>query len=148
MPLHTTHRPARTQRGAAFAVAWLTIACSGDPLATAPTDTTPEQPSVTDTFEGRVGVRGATVHPFAVAVAGTVSATVAAVDPADTVLGVAVGTWNSVSNTCQVVLANDSAVAGSTVVGSVSVTGNFCLRLYDVGAFTQAVSYSVAVTHY
>lgn len=133
---------------AVLGVAWLSAGCSTDPFSTLPSDTTTSATVVTETLEGRVGVNGATAHPFAVEVAGTVTATLSAVEPADAVVGISLGTWNSGTNVCQVILANDAAVAGNTIIGTASVAGIFCIRLIDVGKLTGPVTYSVSVSHY
>jgi hypothetical protein len=39
-------------------------------------------------------------------------------------------------------------VAGSTIVGTATVAGTFCIRLNDVGKLTGPATYSVSVTHY
>jgi hypothetical protein len=129
-------------------MAGLTAGCSSDPFSTVPTDTTTPAQSVTETLEGRVGVNGATAHPFAVEVAGTVTATLSAVEPGDAVVGISLGTWNVGANVCQTIMANDAAVAGNTIVGTATVAGTFCIRLIDVGKLTGPATYSVSVTHY
>lgn len=146
--LQRTTGAARRFRLAVIGVVSLTAGCSTDPFSTLPSDTTTPTQSVTETLEGRVGVNGATAHPFAVEVAGTVTATLSAVDPADAVVGISLGTWNVGTNACQTILANDAAVAGNTIVGTATVAGTFCIRLIDVGKLTGPVTYSVSVTHY
>ena len=48
---------------------------------------------------------------------------------------------------CQTILANDSAIVGSQLVGTVSGVGNLCLRVYDVGKLATSEDYSVDVVH-
>ena len=108
-------------------LAAVTTSACGDDQPTNPTNpTTPT--AVTETFEGTVTVNGAITHPFVVQTAGTVVARIAALEPADAVIGLSIGTWNGV--TCQIVLANDNA------------------RVYDVGKLSQATSYQITVTHF
>jgi hypothetical protein len=147
--LHWLGCVAAPSRLALIALACLSVACNTNPFSTLPTDTTatPAQ-SVTETLEGRVNVNGATAHPFAVEVAGAVTATLFGVDPSDAVVGISLGTWNSSTNVCQVILANDGAVAGSTIIGTASVAGTFCIRLIDVGKLTGPATYAVSITHY
>jgi len=146
--LQQAARAARRFRVVVMGVAWLGAGCGTDPLSTLPSDTTASAQWVTETLEGRVSVNGATAHPFAVEVAGTVTATLSAVDPADAVVGISLGTWNVGTNVCQTILANDTAVAGSTIVGTATVAGTFCIRLNDIGKLTGPATYSVSVTHY
>ena len=128
-----------------LALAMVTTTCNTNPVTTAPTETT--APSVTETLEGRLGVRGAAVHPFVVTEAGTVTASVSALDPNDAVIGISLGSWNAATSVCQMLLANDAAAVGSSFVGSATLAGTFCIRIIDVGRLTGPVSYSVSVTH-
>jgi hypothetical protein len=126
-----------------------TSACStNNPFLTAPTDTSTPAVAVTDTFDGQVTVNGAVTHSFIASRAGTITAVLTALDPGDATVGVSLGTWNAGTNTCQIILANDAAPAGASVIGTASVAGNFCVRLYDVGRLTAPVLYTVAVTHF
>lgn len=128
-----------------LALAFGAAACdSGDPI----TPTTPTTPTarVTETFAGSLNVNGAATFTFATGSAGILTATLQAVVPVNTIqLGVALGTWNGV--TCQVVLANDKALEGTTVTGSVSGIGSLCVRIYDVGQITQLTAFEVVVVH-
>ena len=46
------------------------------------------------------------------------------------------------------VLANDNAVVTSALTGTVStLAGSLCVRVYDVGALTEPVTYTFTVTH-
>ena len=119
-------------------------ACGDDSSTDLPTAPTPI--AVTETFEGRLTVNGAVTQPFVVGTAGTVTARVAALEPAEATIGLSIGTWNGV--TCQIVLANDNATVGASVTGSATSTGNYCVRVYDVGKLTAAVSYQITVTHF
>jgi hypothetical protein len=50
--------------------------------------------------------------------------------------------------TCTTVLFNDSAVATSVLSGTVSTLGgSLCVRIYDTGALTQTIPYTLTVTH-
>src|SRR5919201_1816497 len=108
--------------------------------------TTPTTPTTTDTFTGTVTVNGAVTHLFSATQRGTVSATLTTMDPdASQTVGVSLGTWNGTS--CQIILANDQAVVGAGVLGTVSGVGNLCLRVYDVGKLNRSENYSVQVSH-
>jgi hypothetical protein len=126
----------------------LAAACSTDPFSTLPTDTSTPAVAVTDTFDGSLSLNGAFTHAFAVQRAGTVSARLTAVDPEDATIGVSLGSWNATGNVCQIILANDAAPGGTSIVGTASTAGNFCVRLYDVGKLTGPVLYTIDVTHF
>jgi hypothetical protein len=117
--------------------------CGDDPI------TNPDAPTptaVTETYTGTVTINGAITQPFVVQTAGTVSAAFTALEPAEARLGLSIGTWNGV--VCAIVLANDDAPVGASVTGSATATGNYCVRVYDVGKLTQAVEYQLTVTHF
>jgi hypothetical protein len=119
--------------------------CGGsDNTPTAPTEPTPVL--TTETFSGTITVNGAQTHPFAVSRAGTVSAQIKTLSDETVVIGISLGTWNGAA--CQIVIANDAAVLGNAVTGTAQSTGQFCVRLYDVGRLTAGVNYSVEVSHY
>ena len=112
------------------------------------TTTTPTTPSTStsESFTGTVTVNGAVTHQFAATQRGTVTATLSTIDPdASQTVGISLGTWNGTA--CQIIIANDQAVVGSSILGSVSGVGNLCVRVYDVGKLSRAENYKVDVTH-
>ena len=135
-----------------FAVALAAVfgaaACSTDPLFTQPTDTSTPATQVTETFDGQLTVNGGVSHPFAVQRSGAVTARLAAVEPTDATIGLSLGTWNNAGNTCQIILANDAAPGGASVIGTASVAGSFCVRVYDVGKLSRSILYQIDVTHF
>lgn len=125
------------------AVASAAAACNDNTLtSTTPTSTV----TSTETFTGTLTKNGAVTHQFSATSRGTVTATLTKIDPdSSQTIGVSLGTWNGVS--CQTILANDSAIVGSQLVGTVSGVGNLCLRVYDVGKLATSEDYSVDVVH-
>jgi hypothetical protein len=123
----------------------LVSAACGDNLTTTPTDTSTT--TLTDTFSGTITRNGAATHTFNVARSGAVTATLSTLGPDNTVtIGLSLGTWNGES--CQVVIARDTAVMGNTIVGTASAAGTFCLRVYDAAdKLREPTSYEVAVVH-
>jgi hypothetical protein len=112
------------------------------------TTTTPTTPgtSTSESFPGAVTVNGAVTHQFAATQRGNVTATLSSIDPdASQTLGISLGTWNGTA--CQIIIANDQAVVGSSILGVVSGVGNLCVRVYDVGKLSRAENYKVDVTH-
>ena len=125
----------------------LAVSACDDDTPTTPT-TTP--PSVTDTFTGAITQNGATTHSFNVSTSGTVKATLKTVGADNTlVVGFSLGTWNTVTESCSVVLANDAATAGAVLQGTMTGTGTLCLRMYDVGNVVApaGAAYSVDIEH-
>jgi hypothetical protein len=137
-----------TLSAAALAAVFCVAACSNNNPFTAPTDTSTPATSVTETFDGQLTVNGAVTHPFAVQRVGGVTVRLTALDPTDVTVGLSLGTWNGNSNVCQVILANDAALGGATVVGTASTAGAFCVRIYDVGKLSRSILYTIDVTHF
>jgi len=127
---------------ALMAVVLSASACSNN-TTTAPTTTTPA--TFSDTFTGTLNRNGATNFQFSVAAAGSVYATLTSVADSTSVVGVSLGTWNGVS--CAIVLANDAAIQGTTITGSVTGVGTLCARVYDVGRATTPLDYQITVVH-
>lgn len=131
---------------AVLVLACAVSACDDDTLT--PPSTTP--PIVTDTFTGAIAQNSASTHSFNVSAAGSVKATLKTVGADNTlVVGFSLGTWNTVTESCSVVLANDAATVGSVLQGTMTGTGTLCLRMYDVGnvAAPNTAAYTVEVEH-
>jgi hypothetical protein len=131
-------------RALAVSVAVLAAGCSGE-IANFPT--TPDPVIVTETFTGTINVNGAATHPVFTGATGTVTATITSLgDNAPAKIGFSMGTLAGA--TCTVVLHNDNAVVTTVLSGTVStLNGSLCVRVYDVGALTESVSYTFTVTH-
>ena len=119
--------------------------CDDDP--TLPTPTPPNP--VTDMFSGQLTPNGAVTHSFNTVTGGTVTATLKTIGSDNTlVVGLTVGNWNATASTCSAVLSNDTATGGSVLTGTMTNTGALCVRIYDVGNITTAVTpYSIEVVH-
>ncbi len=127
-----------------LAAALATTGCSDDSITT-PTGPTPV--AVTETFSGTLNPNGGTTFQFTVQQTGSVTATLTAVSPDGSTIGLSLGTWNG--QVCSIpTLANDNAAQGTTVTGTAASTGIFCTRVYDVGKLTVPVDYQIDVTHF
>jgi len=138
---HTASWP---NRATVILLTALAAACGDDTPTTSPTTSTPT--AITETFEGTLTVNCATTYPFVVVQAGLASAVLTTLLPDGATVGVSLGTWNGQS--CQVILANDSATQNASVVGEARSAGNFCVRIHDVGKLTTPADYLLTVTHY
>jgi hypothetical protein len=118
--------------------------CDDEPeLPTTPSNPTP---TVTESFTGTLNRNGAQSFSFSVSANGQVTATLAELSSSSVPISIALGNWNG--TTCQVVLANDNAIQGTFVTGSMSAAGNLCLRLSDAsGNLESAVTFKVDVVH-
>jgi len=117
----------------------------GDP--TPPTAPTPVNPTVTETFTGTLTLAGNNSHPFTVSQVGGVRVSLTGVSPSAAV-GIGVGTLSTASGTC-LLLGNLTAVGGPSVqmAGTATVTGTFCLAVFDVGNLVESVTYTITVLH-
>jgi hypothetical protein len=121
-----------------------TGACS-DP--TPPAAPTPVTPTISETFTGTLTLAGNNSHPFAVSQVGGVRVSLTLVSPSAAV-GIGVGTPSTSTGTCTV-LSNLTVVGGPGVQmsGTATVTGSFCLAVFDVGNLVESVAYTVTVLH-
>jgi hypothetical protein len=130
----------------AFAPAALLVvsACQNNNTVAVPTTPTP---TVTDTFTGTITKNGAETKTFSTAAGGQVNAALTTLTPSSgVVVGFSLGTWNG--SACQVILANDQAVQGASLLAVASGAGSYCLRMYDsTGNLAQATDYSVQIVH-
>jgi hypothetical protein len=111
-----------------------------------PTEPTPTPTPVTESFSGQLTANGATTHTFTTASSGTVTGTVTALEPDDTlVFSIALGTWNGTN--CTLVVTNDAATKSAIVSGTVTGATTLCLRVADVGKVTTPATYTVEVVH-
>jgi hypothetical protein len=127
-----------------LSMAALAVGCSGE-IGNIPT--TPDPVIVTETFTGTLTVNGAMTHNVFTLATGTVSATLTSLgDNPPEKVGFSMGTL--AGTTCAVVLHNDAAIVTSNIIGTVtSLGGSVCVRVHDVGALTEPVSYTFTVTH-
>ncbi len=127
---------------AVLGVSLLTAACS-DPVP--PAAPTPAAPTITDTFSDTLLVLGTNTHQFTVGEVGGVKVTLNSVDPS---AAVGIGVGAPTTGACTV-LSKITAVGGAGVQlsGTATVTGTFCLSVYDVGNLVEPVTYTITVLH-
>lgn len=138
------YRPTSSVLLALMLTAALASACDDDDPPGGPSEPPPTE--VTETFSGRVTINGARTHSFDVARAGNITARFNSLSGDGTVVGLSLGTWNG--QACQLIVTNDKATIATSVIGTASSLGAFCVRVYDVGELTTAVDYEVVVTHF
>jgi hypothetical protein len=116
--------------------------CSDPP---APLTPTPAPPTLTETFTGQLLVLGSNSHTFTVQQIGGLQVTINGITP-PAAIGVAVGTPSGA--TC-LAIQNLTAVANPTaqISGTATITGSFCVSVYDVGGLVEPVNYTITVRH-
>jgi hypothetical protein len=117
-------------------------ACGGSQAATASPTPTP----VTENFSGAIDQNGAVTFTFTVTAPGTITASLTSLSPIATLaIGMSIGTWDG--TVCSASLSNDNARVSDQLTGNTSVTGSYCIRVYDVGNITATEQVAVTVTH-
>jgi hypothetical protein len=134
----------RFSLAALVALALMVAACSDNTTTT--TTPTPPAQSVTDTFTGTLTHNGASTFGFSANAAGYVYAALTSIADTTIAVGLSLGTLNA-NGGCSIVIANDAAVQGTTVTGSVTAAGNLCARVYDVGNVVSPLDYQITITH-
>ena len=132
-------------RAVVLSVAVAAAGCEGE-IANLPT--TPDPVTVTETFTGTLTINGAQTHNVFTGATGLVTATVASLgETAPAKVGFSMGTLSSVG-TCTVIVHNDNAVVTTALTGTVAnLSGTLCVRIFDVGALTAPVDYTLTVSH-
>jgi hypothetical protein len=120
--------------------------CDDDDTPTTPT--LPNNPGTpltfTETFTGALNTNGGATSPFTAKTGGTITATLTTIAPDATIpVGISLGTWTG--SACQVVIANDNALQGAIITGTVTSAASLCVRIYDIGRVTSAVNYTITV---
>lgn len=123
----------------------LTAACDNGPVAPTPTTTAPVVTSpVTETFATQLAVGGSSSRTFTAAKAGTATVTLTSVGSSSTLkVGFGVGIPDSAGSACFFTKSAETA-AGAQL--SVSVDpGVYCVRVYDIGALTSTINFTVTI---
>ena len=98
-----------------------------------------------ETFSGTLQPSGRSDFSFNVNKNGEYQIKVTALNPSVSVVGIAFGT-PSVAG-CVAVEANSNAILNVQALGDAISPGAYCGVIYDVGALTTAVQYTVEVSH-
>jgi hypothetical protein len=136
-------------------VALAGVACSHSttsPTTTSTTTTTTTATTTpvmtTETFSGTLGVGATTFYPFAVAQAGTVTATLVSIGgdevPATVEVRLGIGTQDDVG--CNATMTSIVS-SKSPIVSTSEAAGSYCANITDVGNLFAAATFDVTITH-
>lgn len=119
-----------------------TVGCADPP---APVTPTPATPTLTETFTGQLLVLGTNSHTFTVQQVGGLRVTINGITPPAAV-GIGVGTPSGAN--C-LAIQTLTAVANPTaqISGTATITGSFCVSVFDIGGLVEPVNYTVTVLH-
>jgi hypothetical protein len=130
------------------------IACGDSETPTSPTDTTTAatavEPTISESFNGRIGVNGAAFYSFDVAQYGTVNLTLQNVGgvtgvPESVWVGLGIGVPDGTD--CSTTTSTNTQAGGGPHVSSVLAAGTYCARIYDVGNLAAPTPFDVLIVH-
>jgi hypothetical protein len=133
----------RLLRFGAFGLAALLAAsCDDASTATSPTTTSP----VTETFAGQISPGGSAARSITSASSGTISLTLTQIGPpADLAVGLGVGIPQSDGAGCYLTQSIVTGASSTPQITAAVEAGAYCVRLFDTGALTSPVAFSVAI---
>jgi hypothetical protein len=125
-------------------------ACGND-SPTGPSDPGSSPVEITESLPpepGTLAPNGGITHTSAVQQAGSITVTLSSLAPdSSAVIGVALGSWNGLS--CAQTIVKDDATQGTSILGTATATGNYCVRVYDAGgSLAGPVQYQLTVRHF
>jgi len=133
----------------ALVVLVVSVGC-GSSSSSSSSTTAPSATTYTDTFSGNVATGGSNKdsNKFTVHQAGNISATITKLSPLSTItIGLGLGVYDNTNNVCNLQLFADNAKLNQVLAASVSVAGDLCVGVYDVGNIVDSVDFEVSVTH-
>jgi hypothetical protein len=100
-----------------------------------------------DNFPGTLAPSGVVTFPFTTGAEGHVTLTITSLDPLSTItVGVGIGYPNS--GGCSIFELNNTVAVSSPVTDSDLPASSYCVAVYDAGAVTQTVTFTLKVEHY
>jgi hypothetical protein len=122
-------------------------ACGGG-TPTSPTNLATSLPAVTTTnsYSGTLALGASATHTFSTAGSGTLSISITALAPTNTVLmALGIGTWDGTS--CAIQLSTNQAKLAETYQATINAAGNYCFSIADAGNLVESTTYTVQVIH-
>jgi hypothetical protein len=121
----------------------LVMAACSDP--TPPVAPTPVPATITEVFTGTLLVAGNNMIPFTVQHVGALKVSLTSVDPS-AALGLGIGTPST--GVCTPFQSANVVPGGPPVLsGTATISGAFCVAIYDIGNMVEPVNYTVTVQH-
>jgi len=131
------------------ALSGLVVGCGDDESATAPTTTTPTVTTVT--YTGTIDPGGSRFYSFTNSAAGSVTAFLASVTPADgrvpLALALELGIGIPAGTGCATTTTQVVAPGLATQMTASLAAGVFCLRVADAGELRGPISFAVRFSH-
>ncbi len=139
--------PACTVRSLSTSVLLAALVVTMGCGSTATTPTTPEPASVTQVFNGSIGLNGSAFYSFTTTQQGTISFQLtkvqrAGVDVADTLT---IGLGGPRGTDCSSSSAVAAGASDATLLAASQAPGVYCVRVWDAGILTAPVTFSVNI---
>jgi hypothetical protein len=99
---------------------------------------------VTESFSSQLFVGGTSSRSFTAAQAGTATVTLVSAGAATTKVGFGIGVPDFVGSGCLFTRSNDAATAGTSFSLPVDA-GTYCVRIFDTGALTSTITFSITI---
>jgi len=120
-----------------------TAACSGNSTLTAPSATGP----TTFSFSSAFAERGSASRSFEQLTTGAITVTLSAVTPA-VPLGVGLGIPRPDGAGCNLTRSVEARADTAAQITATAEAGVWCVRVWDAGAVTERVTFTLDVSHY
>ena len=123
------------------------LACGDTPAE--PTSSEPETPTaVTETFSSTVLKGGATSRSFVTTESGMITIVLTSLSQDTAFAGLALGLRDELTGVCTRTYAIVTQLYAARALSATADKGRYCVVVYDVGDFTDAVTFTVSVTHF
>ena len=101
--------------------------------------------STTENYTGTLVQGGNLLYTFAT-LPGTVTLTLVSLTPSvfTSGIGLDIGTWDG--TTCTPILGSASALPGTVLTGTATISTNLCVKVYDPGVFAPGFSTTFQIT--
>ena len=123
------------------------LACGDTPAE--PTSSEPETPTaVTESFSNSVQKGGATSRSFVTTESGMITIVLTSLSQDTAFVGLALGLSDELTGVCTRTYAIVTQLYSARALSATADKGRYCVVVYDVGDFTDAVTFTVSVTHF
>ena len=105
------------------------------------------EPTMSESFAGTLAAGGTVGHEFTVIEPGDVLVTYESLAGSTATFGGGVGTPDG-TGACVLQAVSESVTEGLALAAVAETAGTYCVVLYDLGALTAAIEYSLTVAHF
>ena len=133
-----------TRRAAALVLLLAAIGCGGTP-----TEPDPIYPIKTQNYSGTLALAGSASFHFEVVNPGLITITITGLSPTAVAMGIDLGYWDEITETCVVGLTTNNGLVGVSVAGNPDSPGEYCVGISDANNLLQVpTDFTMVVTYY